>query len=126
MVLHGEEWKLAVPHTFDGAVVEVEVGDLERRRARNAIGIANYREAMILRGDENLSRPKIAHRVVPSPVSVGQLGRRAAISEPDELVAKANAEGRESAAGEIAHGLERIVDGSRIARPIRKEETVRT
>src|SRR5688572_27399661 len=33
MVLHGEKRKLQMPHPFDGAVIEVDVRDLERRRS---------------------------------------------------------------------------------------------
>ena len=77
MVLHGEERELAVAHALDGAVVQVEVGDLEAGRAGNPVRVANYSEAMVLRGDEHLAGAEVAHRMVPAAVAVGQLGRLA-------------------------------------------------
>lgn len=47
MVLDGEDRQLAVPHTLDRAVIQVQVGHLDR--GRQAVGID--REAMILGGD---------------------------------------------------------------------------
>ena len=48
VVLDGENRVLAVPHTFDGTVVEVKVGDLEGARSRYARGVAPHREAVVL------------------------------------------------------------------------------
>ena len=55
MVLNREERQLAMAHPFDSSVVQVQVTHLERGSAGHPILIANYREAMVLRGDENLS-----------------------------------------------------------------------
>ena len=55
VVLHGEERKLAMANAFDGAVVQVEVGHLERGRAGHAACVSNYRESMVLGGDEHLT-----------------------------------------------------------------------
>jgi hypothetical protein len=35
-------------HAFDGAIIEVEVGDLEARGTRDPGGIAPHRESMVL------------------------------------------------------------------------------
>jgi hypothetical protein len=56
VVLHREQGQLPMPHALDGPVVEVEVSDLETRRARNPIRIANYSEAMVLCRDEQLAK----------------------------------------------------------------------
>jgi hypothetical protein len=48
MVLHGEQGQLPVAHALDGTVVQVEVGNLEPGRARDAVRVANYREAMVM------------------------------------------------------------------------------
>ena len=124
VVLHGEERQLAMAHPFDGAVVQIEVGDLERGRARHPVRIANYREAMVLGGDEHLTGAQIAHRMIAAAVAVGQLGRRSAEGEPDQLMPEADAERRQPRAGELANGVERVVDRRRIARAVRKEEPV--
>ncbi len=48
VVLDGENRVLAVPHAFDGTVIEVKVRDLEGARSRYAAGVAAHREAMVL------------------------------------------------------------------------------
>ena len=54
MVLHGEEWELAMANPLDGPIVQIEVRHLEGRRSRNASCIANHSETMVLGGDEHL------------------------------------------------------------------------
>ena len=71
------------------------------------------------------SAAQIAHRMIAAAVAIRQLGRRAAEGEADELVPQADAERRQPAAGELAHGVERVVDRGGIARAVRKEEPVR-
>ena len=58
MVLHGEEWKLAMPNSLYGPVIQVQVGHLQRGRAGNPGSLSNHREAMVLGGDENLIGPQ--------------------------------------------------------------------
>src|SRR6185437_1028625 len=124
MVLHGEQGQLPVAHALDGAVIQVEVRNLEPGRARDAVRVANYREAMVLSGDEYLVAAQIAHRMVATPVAVRQLGRRAAEGQTDELMSEADAEGGEPAAGQIAHAGQRILHRGGIARAVGQKESV--
>ena len=55
MVLHGEDGQLAMSHAFDGAVVEIQMGDLEFRW--QALGFD--RKTMILRGNFNFLRGEV-------------------------------------------------------------------
>jgi len=48
MVLYGKNRVLAVPHPFDGPVVEVKVRDLKRLRTGNAPRIAVHCETVVL------------------------------------------------------------------------------
>src|SRR5437879_4136617 len=48
MVLDGDDRVLAVPDPFHGAVIEVEVRDLQRLRSGNAAGVALNREPVVL------------------------------------------------------------------------------
>src|SRR3954471_1096648 len=74
VVLHREERQLAMANPLDGPIVEIEVGDFERRRPGNPGSISNYRETMVLSGDEDLIGTNIPHRVVSASMAVGQLG----------------------------------------------------
>ena len=78
VVLHRENRVLPVLHPFDGAVVEVNVGDLKRFGTWYGPGVAAYREAVVLRRDKYLSCFEIPHWMVAPPVSVGKLHRLAA------------------------------------------------
>ena len=60
VILDGEERELAVAHPFDRSIVEVQMGDFKAARPGNAVRIANHREAMVLRGDEDLTRADFA------------------------------------------------------------------
>ena len=124
MVLHSEKRELAMANPLDGPVVEIEVRHLERGRSGNAVCIANHSETMVLGGDEHLVGADIAYRVVPSPMTVGQLSSGAAIGESHELVPEADTERGEAGPGEPANGVERVADRGRIAGAIGKKETV--
>ena len=53
VVLDGEDRQLAVPQSLDGAVVQVHVRDLERRRPGNRLLAPLDGEAVVLRGDQD-------------------------------------------------------------------------
>ena len=124
MVLHCEERELAMANPLDGPIVQIEVRHLQRRRSGNAVGVANHSETMVLGGDEHLIGSDVAYRVVPASVTVRQLGRGAAISQPHELMAEADAEGGKAGTGELADRVQRLADRGGIAGAIGKEETV--
>ena len=83
MILHSEERQLTMANALDRSVVQVKMGHLKRRSAGNSGTVTNYRKAMVLRGDENLIRAEVPHRMVAPAVSVWKLGRAAAIGEAD-------------------------------------------
>src|SRR5687768_10461813 len=97
MVLNGEQRQLAMPNSFDGSIVQVDVRHLERGRAGNAATLAKHREAMVLRGDEDLVVAQIANRVVSTAMTVRQLPGPTAVGESHQLVAEADAERRQPA-----------------------------
>ena len=45
--------QFAMPHPFDGAVVEIDVRDFELGRAGDSLLIPSHGEAVVLRGDEH-------------------------------------------------------------------------
>ena len=94
MILHGEERKLAVPNTLDGAVVEVQVRDLEVAGPGDFVSISNHRKAMVLRRDEHMIRAKVTDRMIAAAVPVRELRRFSAIPEADELMPEADPERR--------------------------------
>src|SRR6266536_5022432 len=86
MVLHRKERKLAVANAFDGAVVEVEVGDLECRSTRHTAFVADYRKSVVLRGDEHPAGLHVAHRMVAAAVTVRKLRGLASEGDYDQLM----------------------------------------
>ena len=92
MILDGEERELAVAHPFDRPIVEVQMVDFKAARPGNAIRIANHREAMVLRGDEDLTRADVAHGMVTAAMPIGKLRGVAPEGEADELMPQADTE----------------------------------
>ena len=74
VILHGEEWELAVAYPFDSAVIQVQMCDLEVGRARNFFGVSNHCKAMVLRRDEDLVRAKIPNRMIAAAMAIRELG----------------------------------------------------
>jgi len=79
VVLHCKERKFAMANAFDGAIVEVEVGDLECRRSRHATLVADDGEAMVLCGDQDASRSGVAHRMIAPAMAIRQLDRKSVV-----------------------------------------------
>ena len=78
-------------------------------------------EPVVLRCDKYLSCREIAHWMVTTTVSVGQFDRVAAQREPEQLMAQANAENGDRAVREVPNVVDRIPDGCRVARPVRRK-----
>ena len=89
VVLHAERRVVAVTETFERLVVEVHVSEFDVE-AFERIGID--REAMIVRGDLDLLRELIEHRVVGAAMSEFQLVGFTASGKTHELMAEADAE----------------------------------
>ena len=98
VVLHRKKGKLPMANTLDCTVVQIQVGHLKRRRSRHAAFISNYREAMVLSGDQHLIGPNVAHRMIPATVAVRQLRSRATVRQTHELVPQADPEGWQTGA----------------------------
>ena len=48
VVLHCEDWKFMVPNTFHRSIVQINVSDLQARRAWNDPTFSLHRETMVL------------------------------------------------------------------------------
>src|SRR6266446_1572837 len=107
MVLHGENRVLPVAHPLHRAVIEVQVGHLERRRARDAVPLPPQGEAMVLRRDKYLSGRNIAHGMVAPAVAIGELDRLSPQRQPEELMAEADPEYRDLPIREVADRADR-------------------
>src|SRR6185295_4024359 len=118
-------WELPMAYALDSAVVQVEVSDLERGCARHPVRVTNYRESMVLRGDQHAIGADVTHGMIAAAMAIRKLGRRAPEGEAHELVAQADAKRRQSSAGEVAQRAQRVVDRGGIAGTIGKEEPVR-
>ena len=124
MILHGKEWELAMTYPLDSAVIQIQMGDLERRRSGNAGCIPNHREAMVLGCNQNLVGPEVSHRMIPASVAIRQLGGRPSVGKPHELVPETDAERRQPGARELADGCERVAHGGGVTWSVGKKEPV--
>ena len=86
MVLNGEDRGIPVSDAFHGAVIEVEVRDLQLLGARNAAGIALDRKPVVLRRDKYLPRLDIPYRVITAAMSVGHFRGAPSEGEPQKLM----------------------------------------
>src|SRR5262245_22835404 len=89
MVLDGEDRQLAVADALHGAVVQVDVRDLDARGLQPR-GID--RVAVVLRGDVDPAGAQVLHRMVAAAVSERQLERARPEGAADDLVAEADPE----------------------------------
>jgi hypothetical protein len=73
MVLHRKDRQFAVPKPLDGAVVQIDVRDLEERSPRDLVLVSANGEAMVLRRDDDAPRGQLLDRVIAPAVPVGEL-----------------------------------------------------
>src|SRR6185436_19114439 len=121
VVLDREDGEVAMAEALDGAVVQVHVRQLERGIVEER-GI--HREAVVLRGDLDLSGAQVLHRMVRPTVAELELEGLAAAGEPEDLVAEADAKDGPRF-DELAGRLDRVIAGLGIAGAIREEDAVR-
>jgi hypothetical protein len=126
MVLHRKQRKLAVPNTFDGTVIQIDMGNFQSGGAGDPVRLSNYREPMVLGGDKNPTAAKISDGMITSPVPVRQLGCGTTIGQANELVAETDSERGQSGVGQLANSLQCIADRRWIARSVGKKEAVRS
>src|SRR6266566_7530894 len=125
VVLDGKNRVLPVLYSFDRSVVEVKVRDLKRLRAWNAARLSPHRESMILGRDKYLSRSKIANRMIPPPVAVGQLDRLASHRQAEQLMAETDAKDRQRPVRQRPNCIDRVTDGCGIAGAVGEEDAIR-
>src|SRR5215213_10342709 len=105
-------------------VVQVHVGDLERRRTRNTLLVALNGEPVVLRGDQDTPGLQLANGMIPAPMPVGHLRCPSAERESQELMSQADTEHRHLALGDRADGTRRVFDRIRVAGAVREEHAV--
>src|SRR5205823_12201645 len=91
VILDGEDRQFSVLETLDGAVVQVDVRDLET--ALIDAGRVD-RVAVVLAGDVDAPGAQILHRVVAAPVAEAELEGARPKGLADDLVAQADPEDR--------------------------------
>src|SRR4051812_30199980 len=88
MILHAENRQFLVTHSFDCAVVQIDVSDFNVGGKR--LGIDG--EAMILRSDRHFAGAQIFDRLIRAAVPKFQLECRSAKSEAKDLMTETNPE----------------------------------
>ncbi len=88
MILHAENGMIAMPHSLDGLVVQINVCDFHVRRQRVRID----GEAVILRRDRDAPGRQVLHRLVATVMPELQFESFAAKSETEHLMPEANSE----------------------------------
>ena len=83
------------------------------------------REAMVLAGDQHAAGVQVLHRVVGAVVAELHLHGARAAGQAEQLVAQADAEGRDVRHDQLADGVDGVVAGRRIAGAVRQEHAVR-
>lgn len=113
VVLHGVSAVVAVLKTFDGVVVEVDVGDVATGGQRVRVN----REAMILSGDLDAARYQIFDRLVPAVMAERQLVSTTAKRKPHQLMTEAYPKHRDTAR-ELSEIFDHACQRLRVARPV--------
>ena len=90
MILHAEDRQFLVTHSFDCAVVQVDVGHFNLGGKRPGIDC----EAVILSGDCHFAGAQIFDRLIRAAVAKFQFECRSAEREPENLVTKTDPEDR--------------------------------
>src|SRR5258708_3840663 len=119
MILHTEDWQFLVTHSFDRAVVQVDVAYFNLRRERLRI----HGETVILRGDRHFACAQIFDRLIRAAMAEFQLECRSAKSEPENLMTKTNPEDW-FLADQIAYRVVRVRERSGVARAVRQKNSV--
>src|SRR5437773_6416595 len=88
VILHTKDRQFLVTHSFDCAVVQVDVGHLNLGGERLRID----GEAVILCGDRHFAGAQIFDRLIRAAMAEFQLECRSAKSEPENLMTKTNPE----------------------------------
>jgi hypothetical protein len=109
--LEGEGRHVGAGDALQGAVEQRHVGGTQVFRQ----GIGVDRKTVVLAGDQHLAGIHVFHGVIGTVVAELHLQRPGARSQGQQLVAEADAEGRDATVEEFADGDDRVVAGLRIA-----------
>ncbi len=120
VILDREDGEFGVAEAFDGAVVEVELGDFG---AAFFEGLRVGGEAVVLRGDGDFAGLQIFHGLVAAAVAELELEGGAAHGVREHLVAEADAEDG-VLVEEAGHRFMDIGEGGGIAGAVREEDGV--
>ena len=95
VILYTEDRSIHMSNALDGAVVEVEMCELELRRSRDrTIFLRSHGEPVILRGDLDGPLGQVLDRVVPAVVAERPLHGRATRRKTQKLMTEADTEDR--------------------------------
>src|SRR6266481_7533288 len=119
MILHTEDRQFLVTHSFDCAVVQVDVGHFNFGGERLRI----HGETVILRGDRHFASAQIFDRLIGTAMAKFQFECRSAKSEPENLMTKTNPEDW-FLAHQIMHCFMRVIESRRVARAIGKKNSI--
>jgi hypothetical protein len=88
MILHTEDRQFLVTHSFDCAVVQVDVSHFNLGGERLRI----HGETVILRGDRHFASAQIFDRLIRAAMAKFQFECRSAEREPENLMTETNPE----------------------------------
>src|SRR6185369_11743228 len=120
MILHAEQRERTVTEPFVGAIVQIDVRDLNIGSVQR---IWIDREAMILRRNLNRIRPQILYGVVSAAVSELQLIRLPSQRVSEQLVTQTNPKYR-FLAEQVLNRIDRIPNRRRIAGTVGKKNAI--
>ena len=110
-------------HALEPVAVEPLAGAVVQRHVRD-VAVGDHGEAVVLDRDEHAAGLHVLHRMVRAAVTEGQLERRVAEREPEQLVAEADAEERH-AAEQRADRLDLVGEHGRVAGAVRDQHRAR-
>ena len=84
-------------------------------------GFVIHRETMVLTGDADAATVQVFHRVVGAMVAKFHLESSGAAGQGQDLMAQADAKGRQAGFEQSAHSFDGIAAGLGVARPIAQE-----
>ena len=121
VVLHAEQWQVAVPQAFERLVVQVYVRQLDFR-LRQRIGIDG--EVVVVGGDLDFAGIQLLDRMVAAVMPEFEFESFAAERDARQLMSETDAEDG-LAAHEAADVIDRVRARFGIARTVRKKDAVR-
>src|SRR5581483_7277588 len=124
VILHGEDWLLAVPQPFDRPVVQIDVSHGELWRPGDRILASLHRESVILGRDQHLAGRKVLDGMISAAMTVRHLHRARAVCESQDLMPQADTEYRDIPVGERADDVWRIRYRGGITRAVRQKHSI--